>query len=82
MLKWLEMWGNLSMIQNTKNTFPSSQLVDSWLKLFREFFSDLAEVKNDDPRFNRALKLASRCFNDIEQLRDPSSCAPAKKRYL
>ena len=25
---------------------------------------------------------ASRCFNDIEQLRDPSSCAPAKKRAV
>ena len=49
-------------------------------KAVREFYSDLADVKNDDPRFNRALKLASRCFNDIEQLRDPSSCAPAKKK--
>ena len=48
-------------------------------KAVREFYSDLADVKNDDPRFNRARKLASRCFNDIEQLRDPSSCAPAKK---
>ena len=37
---------------------------------------------SDDPQFTKALTLASRCFNEINQLRDPSSCAPAKKRAV
>ena len=32
----------------------------------REFYPDLAEAKNDDPEFNKAVKLASRCFNEID----------------
>ena len=48
----------------------------------REFYTDLAEAKNDDPEFCKAVKLVIRCFNEIDQLRDPSTCAPTKKRAL
>ena len=44
------------------------------------FYSDLANASNDDPDFERAVKLASRCYNDLERLRDPSSCPPKKSR--
>ena len=51
-------------------------------KAVREFYPDLAKVKNDDPNFCNTVKLATRCYNEIEQLRDPSTCAPAKKRTI
>ena len=51
-------------------------------KAVREFYSELAHTRSDDPQFTKALKLASRCFNEIDQLRDPSACAPAKKRAV
>ena len=51
-------------------------------KAAREFYPDLAKVKNDDPNFCKAAKLATRYYNEIEQLRDPSTCAPAKKRAI
>ena len=39
-------------------------------------------MKNDDPEFFKAVKLASRCFNETDRLRDPFTCAPTKKRAL
>ena len=39
---------------------PSSGFI---ARAVREFYTDLAEVKNDDPEFFKAVKLASRCFN-------------------
>ena len=51
-------------------------------KAVREFYPDLAKVKDDDPNFRKAVKHATRCCNEIEQLRDPSTCAPAKKRAI
>ena len=45
-------------------------------KAVREFYPDLAKVKNDDPNFCKAVRFATRCYNEIEQLRDPSTCAP------
>ena len=50
-------------------------------KAVREFDPELAKVKNDDPNFCKTVKLATRCYNEIEQLRDPSTFAPAKKKY-
>ena len=49
-------------------------------KAVRHFYSDLANASNDDPDFERATKLASRCYNDLERLRDPSSSPPKKSR--
>ena len=49
-------------------------------KAVRHFYSDLAKASNDDPDFERAAKLASRCYNDLERLQDPSSCLPKKSR--
>lgn len=34
-------------------------------KAVREFYPDLEKVKNDDPDFDRALKLASRCYKEM-----------------
>ena len=51
-------------------------------KAVQEFYSDLAKVKNDNPNFCKVVKLATSCYNEIEQLRDPSTCAPAKKRTI
>ena len=58
---------------------PSSGFI---ARAVREFYTDLAEVKNDDPEFFKAVKLASRCFNETDRLRDPFTCAPTKKRAL
>ena len=51
-------------------------------KAVQEFYPDLAKVKNDDPNFCKAVKLAARYHNEIEQLRDASTCAPAKQRAI
>ena len=51
-------------------------------RAIREIYTDLAEAKNGDPKFCKGVKPASRCFNEIDQLRDPSTCAPTKKRAL
>ena len=44
------------------------------------FYSDLANASNDDPDLEKATKLASHCYNDLERLRDTSSCPPKKSR--
>ena len=44
------------------------------------FYSDLAEVHNNNPMFVRAVKLTSRSYNDLDNLRDLSSCPPKKVR--
>ena len=49
-------------------------------KAVRTFYSDLADVPNDDPLFRRVIKLASRAYSDLDNLRDPSLCPPKKKR--
>ena len=58
---------------------PSSGFIT---RAVREFYTDPAKAKNDDPEFCKAVKLASRCLNEIDQLRDPSTCASIKKRAL
>ena len=44
----------------------------------RKIYTDLSSVSNNGPQFEKAVKLASRCYNDIDNLRDPALC-PAKK---
>ena len=46
----------------------------------REFYSGLKNAKHNDPNLDRAIKSASRAFQDLEKLRDPESCPPKKKR--
>ena len=41
-------------------------------KAVREFYRDLADAANNDPIFNKALKVASRVYKDLPKLRDPS----------
>ena len=36
----------------------------------REYYSDMANVRNGDPRFTRAVKLALRCYKDTVKERD------------
>ena len=49
-------------------------------KAVRSFYSDLAEVHNDNLMFARTVKLASRSYNDLDNLREPSSSQPKKVR--
>ena len=49
-------------------------------KAVRQFYGDLKDAKNNDVDFVRAVKLASRSYNEIDSLRDPSSCPPKKVR--
>ena len=46
----------------------------------REFYSNLKNAKHNDPNLDRAIKSASRAFQDLENLRNPESCPPKKKR--
>ena len=58
---------------------PSSGFI---ARAVREFYTDLAEAKNEDSEFCKVVKLASQCLNETDQLRDLSICAPTKKRAL
>ena len=49
-------------------------------KAVRSFYTDLVDASNNDPLFEKAVKLESRSYNDLERLRDPSSCPPKKSR--
>ena len=49
-------------------------------KAVRKFYSDLEHVSHNDPFLEKATKLASRCLNDLDYLRDPSSRPPKKTR--
>ena len=43
-----------------------------------EFDTNMKDVPNDHPDFQRAIKVATRAFENIADLRDPTSC-PVKK---
>ena len=47
-------------------------------KAVREFDTDMKDVPNDHPDFQRAIKVATHAFENIADLRDPPSC-PVKK---
>ena len=47
-------------------------------KAVRKFYTDMKDVPNDHPDFQRAIKLATRSFGNIADLRDPAS-RPVKK---
>lgn len=51
---------------------------DFYLKAVREFYADMKNVSNDDPDFQRTIKVAIRAFEDIAELRD-SVLRPVKK---
>ena len=40
----------------------------------REFYTNLSDVKHDDPMLDKATKFAKRCHSDLARLRDPSCC--------
>ena len=47
-------------------------------KAMREFYTGMKDVPNDHPDFQRAIKVATRAFENIANLRDPPS-RPVKK---
>ena len=49
-------------------------------KAVGKFYTDLSSVSNKDPQFEKVVKLASRCYNDIADLCDPVLCLAKKTR--
>ena len=47
-------------------------------KAMREFYTDVKDVPNDHPDFQRAIKVITRAFENIGDLREPAS-RPVKK---
>ena len=48
----------------------------------REFYSDLKDVKHDNPTLTTALKLGRRCLNQVEADDDAVTAPPSKSMYL
>ena len=46
----------------------------------RKFYTDLSSVANSDPQFEKVVKLASRCYNDIDNLHDLALCLAKNTR--
>ena len=46
----------------------------------RKFYTDLSSVSNNDPQFEKVVKLASRCYNDIDNLWAPALYLAKKTR--
>ena len=63
-----------------KRHIPIKPTSGNIAKAVRHLYSDLADARNDDPQFNKAMKLASCAYRDLDSLRDPSSCPPKKAR--
>ena len=57
---------------------PIKQKCGCLAKAVREFYTDLADAANNDPIFNKALQVASRAYEELPKLRDPS-LHPTKK---
>ena len=47
----------------------------------REYYSDMATVRNNDPRFTGAVKLALRCYKDTVKERDGLENEKSKKKF-
>ena len=47
----------------------------------REFYSDLKDVKHDNPTLTKALKLGKRCLNQVEADKDAVTAPPSKSKY-
>ena len=56
---------------------PSSEFI---AKAIWQFYGDLKDAKNNDGEFVRTVKLATYPCNEIDSLRDPSSCPTKKAR--
>ena len=52
-----------------------------YLKAVREFYTDMKDVPNDHPDFQRAIKVATRAFENIADLRDPATRSIKKARF-
>ena len=46
----------------------------------REFYADLKDALNVNPDFQQGIKVATRAFEGIAELRDPASCSTKKPR--
>ena len=47
----------------------------------REFYSDLKDIKHDNPTLIKALKLGKRCLNQVEADEDSVTAPPSKSKY-
>ena len=80
MLKLKKNEGKTKYDAKGKGHIPIKPSTGYVAKAVRSFYTDLVDASNDDPQFEKAVKLASRSYNDLERLRDPSSCPPKKSR--
>ena len=76
MLKLKKTKGRRNMTQKERH-IPIKPSTGFVAKAVRSFYNDLFDACNDDPQFQKTAKLASRSYNDLESLRDPS--CPLKK---
>ena len=68
------------MTTKGKAMCPLNYQQGSLPKLYDNSMEIFKDAKNNDVDFIRAVKLASRSYNEINSLRDPSSCPPKKVR--
>ena len=59
-------------------TLPSGGYV---ARAVREFYSDLKDVKHDNPTLTKALKLGKRCLNQVEADEGAVTAPPSKPKY-
>ena len=78
-LKPITLW-SLIDVPPLINFWKIFHLGHSYSKAVRTFYSDLADIPNDDPLFRRSIKLASHANSDLDDLRDPSLFPPKRKR--
>ena len=53
-----------------------------YLKAVREFYTDMKDVPDDHPDIQRAIKVATRAFENIADLRDPATRSIKKTRFF
>ena len=51
-----------------------------YAKAVRAFYTDMKEAPYNDPDFQRSVKVATRAFEGIVELRDLASCPTEKAR--
>ena len=67
MLKLNGMKGKQSMMQRERKKHVPIKSTSGYIaKAVRHFYSDLADTSSDNPQFIKALKLASRSYNDLD----------------
>ena len=76
MIRKLEKTSGKQNTTRRKRHIPIKPSTGIIAKAVRKFYGDLKDVKNNDAEFVRAVKPATRSYNDIDSLRDPSARPP------